>query len=174
MSDRNDAYAEALHSIVALEDPTGIAGDELYRVAREFEKSEDLRRTLTDPAIPASNRQPVVEKLLNGRVQPVTIGVVSLLVANGRAADLPKIVDVMVAKAAASASKALAEVRSAVPLSADQQKRLAAALEKATGQAVDVKVIVDPSVVGGVVAQIGDTVIDGSLRSRLTKLRDVF
>jgi F-type H+-transporting ATPase subunit delta len=174
MTTRIDAYADSLQAIVAAEDPSGIAGDELYRVAREFEKSDELRRTLSDATIPAGNRQQVVEKLLNGKVQPVTLGVVSLLVASNRASDLPKIVDAMVAKAAAGASKALAEVRTAVPLSAAQQKKLATALQKAYGQPVDVKVVVDPSVVGGVVAQIGDTVIDGSLRSRLTKLRDVF
>jgi F-type H+-transporting ATPase subunit delta len=99
---------------------------------------------------------------------------VSFLVATGRIADLPRIADAMAAQAAAASSKRLAEVRSAVPLTEDQQRRLAKALERAAGGPVDVKVTVDPSVLGGVVAQIGDTVIDGSVRSRLTKLRDVF
>jgi F-type H+-transporting ATPase subunit delta len=174
MADRTEVYAEALLTVVRVEDPTGVANDELYRVARLFESSDELRQTLTDSSIPASRRQQVVETLLAGQVQPVTLGIVSLLVAAGRASDLPRIIDAMVVSASASASKRLAEVRSAVPLTADQQRRLAAALEKATGGPVDVKVVVDPSVLGGVVAQIGDTVIDGSVRSRLTKLRDVF
>ena len=62
---------------------------------------------------------------------------------------------------AAEANKEVAEVRSAVPLTDDQRKRLADALNKATGKEVEVKVVVDPSVLGGVVAQVGDTVIDG-------------
>jgi F-type H+-transporting ATPase subunit delta len=174
MADRVDLYAEALSSVVRAEDPTGIANDELYRVARLFESSDELRQALTDTSVPVARRQQAVETLLSGQVQPVTLGIVSLLVAAGRIADLPRIADSMAAQAASAASKRLAEVRSAVPLSDDQQRRLAAALEKAAGGPVDVKVVVDPSVLGGIVAQIGDTVIDGSVRSRLSKLRDVF
>lgn len=174
MADRDELYAQALGAIVAAEDPSGVANDELYRVARLFESSDELRQALTATSVPVARRQQAVESLLTGQVQPVTLGVVSLLVAIGRAADLPRIADAMAAQAAASVSKRLAEVRSAVPLTDDQQRRLAVALEKAAGGPVDVKVIVDPTVLGGVVAQIGDTVIDGSVRSRLTKLRDVF
>ena len=64
------------------------------------------------------------------------------------------------------------EVRSAVALTEDQQARLAEALGKATGKRVEVKVVIDPSVLGGLVAQVGDTVIDGSVRARLDQLRE--
>jgi F-type H+-transporting ATPase subunit delta len=62
-------------------------------------------------------------------------------------------------------------VRVAVDLTADQRKRLTQALNKATGKKVELKVIVDPSVMGGAVTQVGDTVIDGSVRSRLEQLK---
>ena len=65
----------------------------------------------------------------------------------------------------------MAEVRSAIPLTDDQKSRLADALGQATGKQVEVKVIVDPSIKGGLVAQVGDTVIDGSVRRRLEQLR---
>ena len=61
----------------------------------------------------------------------------------------------------------LAEVRAAVDLSAQQRERIGKALSKATGKQVDVKVVVDPDVVGGVVAHVGDMVFDGTVRSRL-------
>ncbi len=57
-------------------------------------------------------------------------------------------------------------------LDAGQQARLADALGKATGKRVTVKVVLDPTVIGGVVARVGDTVIDGSVRSRLEQLRE--
>jgi F-type H+-transporting ATPase subunit delta len=66
----------------------------------------------------------------------------------------------------------VAEIRSAVDLTEDQRSRLAAALEEATGQDVDVRVVVDPTVVGGLVARVGDQVIDGSVRHRLAQLRE--
>ena len=75
------------------------------------------------------------------------------------------------ARAAAEKDKAVAEVRSAVPLTDDQKTRLAAALANATGKQVEVKVVVDPSVLGGLVATVGDTVIDGTVRSRLDQLK---
>jgi F-type H+-transporting ATPase subunit delta len=65
-------------------------------------------------------------------------------------------------------------VRSAIPLTDDQLERLAKALGNATGKQVEVKVVVDPSVLGGIVAQVGDTVIDGSVRSRIDQLKHAF
>jgi len=65
----------------------------------------------------------------------------------------------------------MAEVRSAVPLDDATVERLAAALGKATGRQVEVKVIVDESVIGGIVARIGDVVIDGSLAHSMEELR---
>ena len=71
-------------------------------------------------------------------------------------------------------NKEVAEVRSAIELTDDQKQRLAAALSNRLGLEVEVKVIVDPAVLGGVIAQVGDTVIDGSVRTRLTQLREQF
>jgi len=62
-------------------------------------------------------------------------------------------------------------VRSAVALSDEQQARLAAALTNATGKQLNLKVVVDPSVLGGIVATVGDTVIDGSVRTRIDQLK---
>jgi F-type H+-transporting ATPase subunit delta len=75
-------------------------------------------------------------------------------------------------KGAAARSHAVAEVRTAVPLSDTQRKRLAEALKKATGKDVELKVVIDPTVLGGVITQIGDTVIDGSVRHRLSRVRE--
>jgi F-type H+-transporting ATPase subunit delta len=61
----------------------------------------------------------------------------------------------------------VAEVRSAVPLNDRQRKRLEEALSSATGRTIEAKVVVDPTLVGGVVARVGDLVFDGSIASRL-------
>ena len=63
-------------------------------------------------------------------------------------------------------------MRSAVELTDEQRRRLADAIEKATGKSVEVKVIVDPSVLGGLITTVGDTVIDGSVRTRLEQLKN--
>ncbi|MGI8792380.1 MAG: ATP synthase F1 subunit delta, partial [Acidimicrobiales bacterium] len=104
--------------------------------------------------------------------QPVTKALVSFVVGAGRSRALPDIIDRMVALAAESRSEEVAEVRSAVPLNDDQINRLAAALSKRTGKKVSVKVIVDSKILGGIVAHVGYTVIDGSIRHRLDQLKE--
>ena len=94
------------------------------------------------------------------------------LVAGGQASELPAIIDRFVELAATERQHEVAEVRSAIALDDDQIERLAAALGKATGKSVEVKVTIDPSVLGGIVARVGDTVIDGSVRHRLDQLKE--
>ena len=101
----------------------------------------------------------------------LTVATVDFIVATGHARDLPGIADGLVAAAAASRSREVAEVRSAIELDDETIRRLEAALGRATGKEVEVKVVVDPNVVGGIVARVGDTVIDGSVRRRLDSLR---
>jgi len=66
----------------------------------------------------------------------------------------------------------MATVRTAVALTADQKARLEQALSARTGHSIELENVVDPDVVGGAVTTIGDTVIDGSLRTRLGQMKD--
>jgi F-type H+-transporting ATPase subunit delta len=170
MSDTIDGYAEALLAVVRAEDATG-AADEIFRFAQALEGNDDLRNTLSDPYVPAEKRQQIVEDILQGRASHVARAGVSLVVGAGRAGDLPAIARALVAKGAASSGKEVAEVRSAVALTDDQKSRLAASLKQATGKDVEIKVTLDASVLGGVVTTIGDTVIDGSVRTRLAQVK---
>jgi F-type H+-transporting ATPase subunit delta len=174
MTDRVGAYAAAMLIVAQAEGVVERVEDELFKVARSFEASDALRSTLTDPAIPVERRAGVVEELLGKRAHPLTTAISSFIVGAGRAHDLPAIVDAFVARAAEARAEAVAEVRTAYPLDAEQQARLADALGRATGKRVSVKVIIDPTVLGGIVARVGDTVIDGSVRSRLEQLRETF
>ncbi len=170
--DRTTAYAEALFAVAKAEGPLAEIEDELFRVAQVIRGNDELRDTLADPHIPVATRQQIVVDLLGGKAQPATTNLVGLVVGNGRVRDLPAIVDELVATSARQASKEVAEVRSAIALTDDQKARLATALGTATGKQVEVKVIVDPSIQGGLVAQVGDTVIDGSIRRRLDQLKN--
>ena len=169
---RIDGYANALFEVARVEGSLGEVEDELFRFARTLESNDQLRSTLTDEAIPVARRQGVVEDLLGTKASPVTVNLVGFVVGAGRARQLPQIIDRLVDRAASAKDSVVGEVRSAIPLTDDQKTRLAEALGKATGKKVEVKVVVDPSVLGGLVAQVGDTVIDGSVRSRLDRLRE--
>jgi len=172
MSDsRIEGYARGLFEIARAEGTIDEVEDELFRFARSYESSDQLRNALTDEQIPASRRQAIVEDLLGGKVTPTTTQLISMVVGSGRARDLPAIVDKLVARASSAKNLELAEVRSAVPLTPDQETRLAAALANATGKEVNLKVVVDPTVLGGLVATVGDTVIDGTVRTRIEQLK---
>lgn len=174
MSDRIPAYANALFSVARAEGTLGEVEDELFRFAQTLEGSDELRSALTDPHIPVARRQQIIEDLLGEQASSTTTALVSMVVGTGRVRDLPVIIRQLVEMSAAEAGKEFAEVRSAIELTSAQREKLAKALSNATGKQVDMKVIVDPSILGGVVAQVGDTVIDGSVRGRLEQLRNAF
>lgn len=168
---RVEAYANALLEVARVEGHLAEVEDELFRFARTLEGSDELRMALTDPALPAERRVAVVEDLLGAKALQASVALVSFVVSAGRAAELPAIVDRFVELAAAERKRAIAEVRSAIPLSDEQVERLRVALNQATGKEVEVKVVIDPSVLGGLVSTVGDIVIDGSIRHRLEQMK---
>lgn len=174
MSDRSNLYAEAFLSLIQAEGSSTEVIDELFRFSRVVEGNDELLSALADPHLPIERRQQIVEDLLAGKATPLTTSLVSMAVANGRIRELPEVVDRLLERNAARGDKVVAQVRSAVPLSDDQKARLADALSRSAGRQVDVVVEVDPTVLGGIVTQIGDTVIDGSVRQRLSQLRESF
>ncbi|HVM40324.1 MAG TPA: ATP synthase F1 subunit delta [Acidimicrobiia bacterium] len=168
-----EGYARAMLEVARSEGVLDVVEDELFRVARTFEASDELRSKLADQSIPVALREAIVEDLLGSEgATTITRSIVGFIVAAGRASQLPAIVDAFVQQAAAARDHVVAEVRTAVPLDDERRQRLAAALSTATKKRVEVKVIVDDSVVGGLVAKVGDQVIDGSVRSRLQELRE--
>lgn len=168
------SYANAVLAIAQAEgDLAGLEG-ELTSFLAALGASPELRSTLADASLPAARRSQVIEDLLAGKASTATTSALSLIVANGRIGDLDGIVAEVIERSAAARGESVAEVRSAVPLTDDQMTRLAAALKQSTNRDVAIRNIVDPSVVGGIVTQIGDTLLDGSVRSRLTQLRESF
>ena len=166
-----EAYATALFEIAQADGTLALVEDELFRVARAFESNEQLRNTLSDSTIPADRRQQVAEQLLGAKASNTTTQLVSLVIGSGQVRDLPAIVDSLVKRASSEKQQEVAEVRSAVALSDDQKTRLTAALTKVTGKRVNLKVVIDPSVLGGLVAVVGDEVIDDTVRTRLDQLK---
>ena len=172
MADRVEGYATAMLEVAKAEGILDRVEQELFGLTKVLESNEELRSTLSDASIPPDRRQAIVEDLLGAKFLPLTASLVSFVVSTGRARDLPAIIEKLVERSAAERQHTLAEVRSAVPLSDDQKERLAKALSDNLGQQVEVKVIVDPDVLGGLVARVGDIVIDGTVRHRLEQLKE--
>jgi F-type H+-transporting ATPase subunit delta len=171
-TDRIESYAQAFLGVARAEGRVGAIEDDLFRFARAIDASDDLRMALGDRNLPAERRVAIVDELMAGTALPVSVGLVSMVVGADRATELPAVVDRFLELSAEERQHEVAEVRAAVPLDERLRERLAQALSDATGKQVEVKVVVDPNVLGGVVARIGDTVIDGSVRHRLDQLKE--
>ena len=175
MSDEKiQGYAQAILAVASAESNGAQVEDEIYRFSQVLQSSEELKSTLSDASIPSARRQQIVEDLLDGQATQTTVALVSMIVAAGMGSDIKAIADKVVGLGAESRDKAVAEVYSVVDLSSDQQQWLAAALKSATGKDVEMKIIIDESVMGGLLVQIEDEVIDGTVRTRLKQLREAF
>jgi len=171
---RPELYAEAFYGVIVAEGEANEIQNELFQFGLEVNKNDQLRDTLSDPHLPAAVRQQIVQDILEGKAHDVTVALITMLVGTGRVRELSSIVGHLQERTASLGSKTIAEVRSAVALTDDQKARLAASLKASTGHDVDIVVIIDPTVLGGIVTQIGDTVIDGSVRHRLAQLKESF
>lgn len=169
-----EGYAAGLLEIAAAEDSAETVADEMHRIGLQFDSSPQLRDALTDPAVPVERKQAVVTDILGGRVRPVTLSLINLLVGAGRTSDIAAVGDRMVALAAEREALTYAEVRSALPLDEATVNRLEARLSEVTGKRIRARVVVDDNMLGGVVAKVGDSVFDGSVRSRLQELREAW
>jgi len=164
-------YAAAVIALASGEGALDTVDNELLAVARAIDGDEQLRQTLTDHRLPIGQRLVFVESRVLEAAHPATRAALAMLIAADRVGSLGEIADEVASRAAAARDEEIAEVVVAVPLDDQRRAALKAALERAVGRPLELKIAVDERVVGGVRAQIGDTVIDGSLLRRLTDLR---
>ncbi|MGD0285324.1 MAG: ATP synthase F1 subunit delta [Acidimicrobiales bacterium] len=146
--------------------------DELVRFARILDSSRGLRHALGDPSTAVAQRVALAGDLLKGKVLVATARLVTYVLEAGHIRDLVGTLEWVAGLAAEERGRRVAEVRSAVELDDDEYIRLVEALERTAGRPVKVRVQIEPSLLGGMAVEIGDTVIDGSVRHRLDQLRE--
>jgi F-type H+-transporting ATPase subunit delta len=166
-------YAQALLAVAEAEGDLEVVEDELFTFAKAVEANDELRQALTDISLPAERKRSVVSDILGESASPHTVNILGFLLEQGRARELGRIIEELAQIAAERRRHVVAEVRSAVPLDEAKRNGLEAALSKATGRAVEVKVVVDPSVVGGLAVRVGDEVFDGTVRARLQEAKEL-
>jgi len=166
-------YAKAIFELGSSQGGLDKIGADLRTFAKAMKESPELEQTLTSPALKRSDRRKVVDALLQ-RLGVVTItrNTVYLLLDGERLSALPMISREIDRMIEAKAGRVAAEVTSAKPLDPTQLSQINAALEKLSGKKVSISTRHDPDLLGGVVAKVGDTVYDGSLRTQLRNLRD--
>jgi F-type H+-transporting ATPase subunit delta len=165
-------YANALADIALAQGAVKPVTQQLADFGVAYAESAELRTFLASPAVDRAAKHGVVEKLL-ARIGGTKIvrNFLFVVIDHGRAYNLPEIIATFQEVVRQREGIAEAEVSSAVELNANQKAQFAFALEKLTGKRVEPKYSLDPKLLGGAVVRIGDTIYDGSLRSRLNDMR---
>ncbi len=142
------------------------------RLIAEAYSNRKLAFILRQPKIPFARKEAIVRDLLAPKVSREALALAILLVERELVDLGPKVAEAFEQQLNDSRGLATAVVTSAVPLDTRQQEEVAAYLEALTGKRITLKTRVDPEILGGIVAQIGDTLLDGSVRRKLALLRD--
>lgn len=145
--------------------------DEVFRFNQLLRRETALRSALTNRAAPAAAKRQLLSTLLDGKVAPETARLIEYAVLERRQGSLEKQLDRINELAAARAKRRIAVVHVAAPLSQDHHDRLQRALSAQAGADVQLNVLVDPEVVGGIKVEIGDDVVDGTVLTRLDAAR---
>ena len=166
-------YAKALLDIGIQQQTYDALGKELDRTAAVFTSSHELRTALENPVFPLEKRRMVLDELARRLgLSRVVRNFVMVLLEKGRINALPDIARAHHALVDEHAGRIRATVTSARPLDPALEQRLRTALEKQSGKVVLLEKKEDPSIVGGVITQLGDLVYDGSVRTQLAQLRE--
>jgi F-type H+-transporting ATPase subunit delta len=165
-------YANALADIALGQGAAEATAKQLDAFDEAYAESAELRTFLASPAVTVEAKHAVLEKI-TGRLRASKIirNFLFVIADHRRTHLIPEIVAALQQILRQRQGVAEAEISSAVELSAAQKKELAATLARLTGKKIETKYSLDPALLGGAVVRIGDTIYDGSLRSRLNEMR---
>ncbi len=166
-------YAKALYDIAKEESSVERTQRELVAAADAWDTSPELRGVFENPAFSPEQRKSVVVAIAQriGASRTVT-NVLSMLADRRRMRNVREIADAFVGKVEAASGRVRAEVTTAAALPDAYYVELAKVLKGAIGRDVTITKKVDPSIIGGVVTRVGDTVFDGSITNRLQDIKN--
>lgn len=164
-------YAEAAFQLAQRDDALDRWGADLDVVAG-IAASREAERMLDNPAIPLADRRAALEKLLQGRVQPPVAKLAAVLLERSRVALMPRVAAEYHRLLNMQRGIVTAVVTSAAPLTPHETAAVRARVEQMAGSKVELRAEVDPDLLGGLTVQVGDRLLDASVRGRLERLRD--
>lgn len=163
-------YAKALFQLALEQGLVAQTEDQLKLVVHVVESDADIRAFLTAPNITLETKIQTLNNAFSGKVSLLILNTISLLLERGREGSLPAVLAAYLEVAGESLGRADAHVTSALPLSDSEQSKLAAKFGAMLGKTVRVTNTVNKDLLGGVTVRIGDTLYDGSLRTKLERL----
>lgn len=145
--------------------------DELFRLGRIVENDPALNGMLSDPSTEAARRAELVDRLVSGKVTPVTGFIAHHAIRSLRGRSAYSVLSELAATVAVRRQRSIAVVTAPAELSEAQRERLGAVLGRVYGEEVSLQVEIDPTMLGGLVVRVGDDLIDGSVTAQLQRVR---
>jgi F-type H+-transporting ATPase subunit delta len=171
-ADVGQRYAQALFELADAGQALPAVEADLKSLKAMQAESLDLRRLIASPAITAEDKGKALAAIADAaKFSPLTKKFVGLVAANVRISALPAVIAAFERLAAARRGAVAAEVTTAIPLTPEQQKGVAAALRQALGKDPEITNRVDPALLGGIRVKVGSRLYDSSLRTRLDSLK---
>ena len=162
-------YGDALFDLSVEENSVDAMMQEVLAVRKAFEENPELARVLRNPDIGKEEKLNLVEKIFKGRVSDNLTGFLRIIVNKQRCGELDAILDYIVARVKEYKKIGRAQVTSPMELSEEWKERIRKKLLETTGYVeMEMTYDVDPALIGGLVIRIGYTVVDSSIRSKLT------
>lgn len=166
-------YARALLELGVADGQFGKYELELQELTQAIKATGETAKILTSPAFPAGVRRKALNAILDkASLSPMVNNFVNLLMDKGRLGDLEDISAAYKSLANEVQGIVPATIISASPLSAAEIDAIGASLRKFADRKVDLTVAEDPSIIGGIIARMGDLTIDGSVRTQLARLAE--
>jgi F-type H+-transporting ATPase subunit delta len=164
-------YAEAVFDLALKQNTLEQTLEDVQGIAELFSK-HTLAYLLREPKVPLQRKETALRNGLSDKLkQPTSLNLALLIVQRGLVDLMPNIARELQQMVLDYNNQAVAEVTTAAPMDAKQQKLVKQALEQRVGKTILLQTKVDPEILGGVVARVGDQVIDGSVRQRLQALK---
>lgn len=165
-------YAEALFASAREDQAAMNTWSAVLSELAELVSIEDVREALTDPRLNATKRIELFTGLVKSPLSDSARNFIALLIENHRVLALPQIAEQFELLKNELEGTALAEIRSAFPISDEQLQQLIAGLERKFGLKLKPAVTVDSDLIGGVRVVVGDQVLDTSVQAQLARMRD--
>jgi F-type H+-transporting ATPase subunit delta len=165
-------YAKALFDLATETGSVAAVEADLRALKQMRAESAELRTLMASPVFTAEDKgKALVALAVAAKFDMTTAKLLGLMASNRRASDIGSAINSFLALASAARGAIAAEVTSAVPLTAAQQKALKASLAQSLGRDPELETRVDPSILGGLKVRVGSRLYDASLRSKLDSLR---
>jgi len=164
-------YAEAAFEVAQRDDSIDAWRRELDAAAA-IVAEDRIGRALANPAIPLDTRIATAQATFGPMVGPKVLNLIGLMLRRGRIQELPRLAAEFRRLDDERQGIARATVTSTLPLEPDEVSALQERLASSTDRRVELDLKVDPSLLGGLVVRLGDRLVDGSVRSRLERLRN--